>query len=214
MFLSVAKKIPDSRKFNLKNFRQQKFDAQKASLTLFWNFLLAQASFNNQSDVFKLIYVVYLVQNCKISNAIINQVLLPNIITYLSNYLFFQSVGLWGRKPFLMFVQILSGLSCITAGLVNNSTIQLVASLIGKFGSSAAFAIVFLFTAELFPTSMRNSAVGLCSTLARLGGNYRKIIIRLYYIYISYTFSSKWNCFKRFHSLCLYNEEWKIKWLM
>jgi len=81
-----------------------------------------------------------------------------------------MSVGLWGRKPFLMFVQILSGLSCITAGLVNNSTIQLVASLIGKFGSSAAFAIVFLFTAELFPTSMRNSAVGLCSTLARLGG--------------------------------------------
>ena len=81
-----------------------------------------------------------------------------------------------------MFVQILSGLSCITAGLVNNATIQLVASLIGKFGSSAAFAIVFLFTAELFPTSMRNSAVGLCSTLARLGGmiNYRKIIISNY----------------------------------
>ena len=87
---------------------------------------------------------------------------------------------MWGRKPFLMFVQILSGLSCITAGLVNNATIQLVASLIGKFGSSAAFAIVFLFTAELFPTSMRNSAVGLCSTLARLGGiiNYRKMNIK------------------------------------
>ena len=61
-FLSVSKKFPGSRKFNLKNFRQQKFDAQKASLTLFWNFLLVQASsFNNQSDVFKSIYVVFLV---------------------------------------------------------------------------------------------------------------------------------------------------------
>ena len=69
-----------------------------------------------------------------------------------------------------MFVQILSGSSCIIAGLVEDFTVRLVFSLIGKFGSSAAFAIVFLFTAELFPTSMRNSAVGMCSTLARFGG--------------------------------------------
>ena len=29
--------------------------------------------------------------------------------------------------------------------------------------------------------------------------------------YFSHTFSSNWNRFKRFHSLCLCNEEWKIK---
>ena len=28
---------------------------------------------------------------------------------------------------------------------------------------------------------------------------------------LSYTFSSNWNHFKRFHSLCLCNKEWKIK---
>lgn len=69
-----------------------------------------------------------------------------------------------------MFVQILSGISCICAGFIDDMTIRLACSLIGKFGSSAAFSIVFLYTAELFPTGMRNSAVGMCSTLARLGG--------------------------------------------
>ena len=78
-----------------------------------------------------------------------------------------------------MFVQILSGSSCIIAGLVENTSIRLVFSLVGKFGSSAAFAIVFLFTAELFPTSMRNSAVGMCSTLARLGGILAPTVARL-----------------------------------
>ena len=69
-----------------------------------------------------------------------------------------------------MFVQILCGISCILAGVIEDMTLRLVFSLIGKFGCSAAFSIVFLYTAELFPTSMRNSAVGMCSTLARFGG--------------------------------------------
>lgn len=56
------------------------------------------------------------------------------------------------------------------AGTFDDSTSRLVFSLIGKFGSSAAFAVVFLYTAELFPTSMRNSSIGICSTLARIGG--------------------------------------------
>ena len=84
--------------------------------------------------------------------------------------IFLQAVGWFGRKPFLMFVQILCGISCILAGVLDDLTIRLVFSLVGKFGSAAAFSIVFLYTAELFPTSMRNSAVGMCSTLARFGG--------------------------------------------
>ena len=40
----------------------------------------------------------------------------------------------------------------------------------GKFGSAACFAIVFVYTAEMFPTVVRNQAVGTCSLVARIGG--------------------------------------------
>ncbi len=40
----------------------------------------------------------------------------------------------------------------------------------GKFGAAAGFAVIFLYTSELYPTEIRSTAVGICSTLARVGG--------------------------------------------
>ena len=42
-------------------------------------------------------------------------------------------------------------------------------ALIGKSASAAAFSIVYMFTAELSPTVVRNAAMGLCSCAARIG---------------------------------------------
>ena len=44
------------------------------------------------------------------------------------------------------------------------------ASLVGKFGAAASFAIVFVYTAELFPTEIRSTAVGGSSFCGRIGG--------------------------------------------
>ena len=70
----------------------------------------------------------------------------------------------WGRKPILSFLQVVSGLSCIAAGLLYGikslEILQIILSLIGKFGASACFAIVYVYTAELFPTVIRNTAIG------------------------------------------------------
>ena len=80
----------------------------------------------------------------------------------------------WGRRPILSFCQLVSGIACIAAGLMNGveslTALQIILSLIGKFGASACFAIVYVYTAELFPTVIRNTAIGACSTVARLGG--------------------------------------------
>ena len=77
----------------------------------------------------------------------------------------------WGRRPILSFCQLVSGIACIAAGLLAGREefliLQVFLSLIGKFGASACFAIVYVYTAELFPTVIRNTAIGACSTIAR-----------------------------------------------
>ena len=41
---------------------------------------------------------------------------------------------------------------------------------VGKFGISAAFAVIYVWSAELFPTVVRNSGMGSSSMMARVGG--------------------------------------------
>lgn len=41
--------------------------------------------------------------------------------------------------------------------------------MLGKFGLTSAFCIVYAVTSELFPTVIRNSAMGCCSMAARIG---------------------------------------------
>merc|ERR1712203_230247 len=81
-------------------------------------------------------------------------------------------MGKFGRKPLLAYSQILAGVTLIAAGLLINydPLIPTILSLIGKFGSTSSFAIVFVYTAEMFPTEIRSSAVGSSSTCARVGG--------------------------------------------
>ena len=43
-------------------------------------------------------------------------------------------------------------------------------SLIGKFAVSTAFALLYVYTTELFPTEARNKGMGLSSVAARFGG--------------------------------------------
>ncbi|XP_059085438.1 organic cation transporter protein-like isoform X2 [Tigriopus californicus] len=75
----------------------------------------------------------------------------------------------FGRKTILIFCQILAGATCIAAGFVQQNWLITTLTLIGKFGASASFSIVYLYTAELYPTIIRNSAVGASSMVARIG---------------------------------------------
>eukprot|EP00092_Neocalanus_flemingeri_P029516 GFUD01032052.1.p1 GENE.GFUD01032052.1~~GFUD01032052.1.p1 ORF type:complete len:317 (-),score=69.35 GFUD01032052.1:68-1018(-) len=78
-----------------------------------------------------------------------------------------------GRKPVLGLSQILAGVTCIGAGLITSESLrwlQITLALVGKFGATASFAVVFVYTAEMFPTEIRSSAVGASSLCGRVGG--------------------------------------------
>ncbi|XP_061071567.1 organic cation/carnitine transporter 2-like isoform X1 [Conger conger] len=57
--------------------------------------------------------------------------------------------------------------------------VSIALEMMGKFGFSVAFTIVYPFTAELYPTVLRNTAVGTCSMAARLGS-----IAAPYFLYL------------------------------
>lgn len=52
------------------------------------------------------------------------------------------------------------------AGLVS---VQLMLYMCGKLAITASFTVLYVFTAELFPTNARHSMIGVCSTIGRMG---------------------------------------------
>ncbi|XP_068456355.1 organic cation/carnitine transporter 2-like [Clinocottus analis] len=77
---------------------------------------------------------------------------------------------------FLLFKQL------VPADLTH---LSITLEMMGKFSVTAAFAIVYAYTAEIYPTVLRTTAVGTCSMASRFGS-----IIAPYFIYLrSYSVS-------------------------
>lgn len=49
-------------------------------------------------------------------------------------------------------------------------------AMVGKFGITASFAVIYVYTAELFPTVLRQTGIGVSSMFARAGGVLAPII--------------------------------------
>ncbi|NXN88804.1 S22AD protein, partial [Bombycilla garrulus] len=59
------------------------------------------------------------------------------------------------------------------------SVVITVLAIIGKMTATAAFTTSYVYAAELFPTVLRQTGVGLCSTMARVAGILAPLIIPL-----------------------------------
>lgn len=75
-----------------------------------------------------------------------------------------------GRRFTFVGATLIGGVAAICAGMVPDEySIANAAFLVAsKCGSCVSFAVVYIFTSELFPTPARNTAVGLCSTCGRV----------------------------------------------
>ncbi|CAI9729394.1 Hypothetical predicted protein [Octopus vulgaris] len=73
-------------------------------------------------------------------------------------------------------VMVLAGVTCIAGifpvlyGTKAHRWMLTASSMLGRLFITANFAIVYLYTLELYPTCIRNGALGVVATFARIGG--------------------------------------------
>lgn len=97
--------------------------------------------------------------------------ILSNVIEIPAHILALLLVNKIGRRWSMCGSLILAGFSCIAIEMVptDEDNVRFFLYLIGKFSISISFTIVYVYTAELFPTSLRNSLLGICSMFGRFG---------------------------------------------
>ncbi|KAK7107420.1 organic cation transporter protein-like [Littorina saxatilis] len=87
-----------------------------------------------------------------------------------------------GRRLPLIVTMYLGGLACILSGVIPKhtealQTATIVLAMVGKFGITASYGIIYLAAAEVFPTVVRNIGMGVSSMSARIGGILAPIIL-------------------------------------
>ncbi|XP_034244837.1 solute carrier family 22 member 5-like [Thrips palmi] len=77
----------------------------------------------------------------------------------------------WGRRVSVSASLALTGGSLLAFLVLPSGLLplQLILYLTGKLAITASFTVLFVFTAELFPTNARHSMIGVCSTIGRMG---------------------------------------------
>ncbi|XP_026286905.1 organic cation transporter protein isoform X1 [Frankliniella occidentalis] len=78
-----------------------------------------------------------------------------------------------GRRMSMCASLVLTGLSCLAFLLMPDTEvwqwIRIVTYLIGKFGITVSYTVLYVLTAELFPTNVRHSLFAMCSAFGRIG---------------------------------------------
>lgn len=77
-----------------------------------------------------------------------------------------------GRRPSTFYMEVIAGISLVALLLVPESykTVFSIFPQIGKFALSAAYGGIYIYSAEIFPTTIKNFGIGVCSSIARIAG--------------------------------------------
>lgn len=90
----------------------------------------------------------------------------------------------FGRKPLGIGTMLLSGVFCTIGSLIpgDDGTMRLVrmaCGVVGIFGMAATYNLLFIYSAELFPTVVRNAALGCTSQAAQMGAILAPLVVVL-----------------------------------
>ncbi|XP_054752660.2 organic cation transporter protein-like [Lytechinus pictus] len=77
-------------------------------------------------------------------------------------------VEFFGRRFSLFFCLMVGGLACLSSAFIPSGVALTTVAMVGKFGITGSFAIIYLYTVELYPTNIRGVAIGNCSMFSRV----------------------------------------------
>ncbi|XP_054166225.1 organic cation transporter protein-like [Oppia nitens] len=85
------------------------------------------------------------------------------MVTVMLNY--------FGRKKVLFLLSLMAGVSCLTAVVIpHDSQLVTLVAILGKCMISASYTLLYIYTAEIYPTPIRSTSVGVFQTFSRIGG--------------------------------------------
>jgi len=90
-------------------------------------------------------------------------------------------LGVAGRRLTLCIAMMTGGVACLGIQVLASFAPVLIQSLalLGKLCLASSFAVVYIHSGEIFPTTVRNSGMGLVSVAARVGGIMAPFIVSL-----------------------------------
>lgn len=97
---------------------------------------------------------------------------LINVIEIPGTILTYILMNRMGRRWSLCGTMVICGLACFGTLFVpasHQDFLRLQLFLIGKLAITTSFGIVYVYTAEIFPTNMRNGLMSTCSMVGRIG---------------------------------------------
>ncbi|XP_054166018.1 organic cation transporter protein-like [Oppia nitens] len=99
-----------------------------------------------------------------------------------SNLLVTVMLHYFGRKQVLFALSLMAGLSCVSTLFISHaSPLMTVVAIFGKSNISASYTLLYIYTAEIYPTVIRSTSVGVFQTFSRIGGIFAPHLIELTY---------------------------------
>ncbi|KAK6946826.1 Major facilitator, sugar transporter-like [Dillenia turbinata] len=87
----------------------------------------------------------------------------------------------FGRKPLAIGTLWFSGFFCLLGCLVGNEgywkVVRMGCGVLGIFGMAGTYNLLFIYTAELFPTVVRNAALGSATQAAQMGAILAPLVV-------------------------------------
>ncbi|RWR90968.1 organic cation/carnitine transporter 4 [Cinnamomum micranthum f. kanehirae] len=92
-------------------------------------------------------------------------------------------IDLFGRKPLTIGTMWFSGVFCVLGSILKSAGIskvaQMVCGILGIFGMAGTYNLLFIYVTELFPTVVRNAALGCATQSAQMGAILAPLVVVL-----------------------------------